>query len=177
MSDVQEIFEKILGDGSFRLKTAYGNKSKIIDFYTRLVDGDDGTNQFLYESYFENKTNLFVTALLLGYLHQKKSDKDANYPFIRAGDLRKYEEHTTIVKMIFLHVYNDEENNGQDNKSIWTNFCKYADGGIEILLEYYENHNNKLDLEVIYKNSLPHMDQLVDDVMESIPESQNPSNT
>lgn len=171
MSSIQEKFDEILNDGSYRLKTAYGNKSKIIDFYTRLVSGDDGTDQYLLEKYFETKTNLFVLALLLGYIHKTKSDKDANDSFIRAVDIRKYHEHTAIVKMIFLETYNDKENYGKDLKTIWTNFCKYADGGIEILLEKYETNNNKLDLESIYKETLPLMDQIVEDITPSMSET------
>ena len=49
-------WEDMVGNSSIRLKTAYGKDSKEIDFYNRVVNGDDGSKQFQFTKYFETKT-------------------------------------------------------------------------------------------------------------------------
>ena len=66
-------WEIMLGDQSFRCNTAYGVSSKTINFYKAMTDGLDENENKVYETYFPQtgKTQLFVFALLLGYLSQK----------------------------------------------------------------------------------------------------------
>jgi hypothetical protein len=158
-------WEDMVGNSSIRLKTAYGKDSQEIDFYNRVVNGDDGSKQFRFTKYFETKTQLFVTVTLIGYFHQRKSDLTKNDVFIRAQGVKEQTELSSVMKMIFLETAKLEENKGKKESEIWNDFLRYGDGGVEILLEDYERNNWKLDLGKVYQDLIPKIDEFVEQII------------
>ena len=73
-------------------------------------------------------------------------------------------EITSALKMIWLEIIKLPENENKSQMELWTEFCRYSDGGIEILLEQWENNNFKLDLTRIYQELLPKMDKFVEKI-------------
>ena len=158
-------WEDMVGNSSIRLKTAYGKDSKEIDFYNRVVNGDDGSKQYMFTQYFETKTQLFVTVTLIGYFYQRKSDLTKNDVFIRAQGVKEQTELSSVMKMIFLETAKLEENKEKKEGEIWNDFLRYGDGGIEILLEDYERNNWKLDLGKVYQDLIPKIDEFVEQII------------
>ena len=158
-------WEDMVGNSSIRLKTAYGKNSKEIDFYNRVVNGDDGSKHFLFTKYFESKTQLFITATLLGYFYQRKSDLTKIDIFIRAQGIKEQSEISSVMKMIFLETAKLEKNKEKTESEIWNDFLRYGDGGIEILLEDYEKNNWKLDMGKIYQDLAPKLDQFIEELI------------
>ena len=163
-------WEIMLGDQSYRCDTAYGVNSKTINFYKAITDGLDENNNKVYETYFcQNcKTQLFVFATFLGYFSQKKSVEKQVNKFVRAQQLNQQTrgaETASVLKMIWLEIIKQPENQNKTQKELWTEYCSYADGGIEILLEQWENGDNKLDLIKIYETLLPKIDEFVEQII------------
>jgi hypothetical protein len=160
-------WETMLGNSSYRLDTGYGVDSKSINFYKAVVKGKDATDHDLYETYFTGLSELFAFATLLGYFSQRKSDVKQVNKFARAQQLdqeTRGAEITSALKMIWLEIIKLPENENKSQMELWTEFCRYSDGGIEILLEQWENNNFKLDLTRIYQELLPKMDKFVEKI-------------
>jgi len=161
-------WETMLGNSSYRCNTGYGVKSKIINFYKAVVKGEDATGHELYEKYFVGSSELFAFATLLGYFSQKQSNEKQVDKFARAQQLdqeTRGTETTSALKMIWLEIIKMPENENKTQIELWTEFCRYTDGGIEILLEHWENNNFKLDLVEIYQDVLPKMDKFIEQLI------------
>ena len=65
MSTPDEIYDELY-EKSERLKTGYGNRSRTQNFYL-FLEGDDETGAGVHKKYYNGKTEIFITALLLGY--------------------------------------------------------------------------------------------------------------
>ena len=146
----EERYEKARGKG--RLKTAYGIDSHEVNFYDLLQGKKDGNVDETLPKYYPggtgSKGQIFTTAVLLGWLHNKRSDQRANDEFLRFSDVTD-DAPKAILRMIFLEICNDPENKDLDEKVIFNEFCRYADGGIEILMENYQKNGNKIDMKEI----------------------------
>ena len=129
-----------------RLTTAYGDNSQEINFCDILTGDAIGSTK-----YFTGKTEVFTNAILLGYFHDKQSDKRPRDPFNRLATVSN-PYHASMLKMVFLEVASRSENAGKDAHEIFLEFCKYADGGIEILLDNYNTNNNKLKMDDIFED-------------------------
>ena len=147
-----ERYAAALNDGSTsRLKTAYGLGSNHTNFYDLLQgkkDGEfDSTLTKYYPSGIGSKGKIFMTAVLLGWLHNKQSEERPNDLFLRFSDVKAAPK--AILQMIFMEICKEPQYKDMDYKGIFNEFCKYADGGIEILMENYQKNNNSLDMKEI----------------------------
>lgn len=121
-----------------RLKTAYG------EFYSKLTEGKDKS--------FSGKTELFVVALTLGYINAKKSQTYASSAssFVRYSTL--FDEKRQDLRSICELVYSTFAK-GENSKEKWDDFCKIADGGIEILQEHYEKNGERIEQSNLFEES------------------------
>ena len=136
-----------------RFTTAYGLRSNEIEFYELLQGQKDGKEDPALEKYFpsQSRGQIFTTAVLLGFLYNKQSDKHPNDQFLRFSDVSDPPP-TNILKMIFLEICNLPANKTKTSHEVFLEFCKYADGGIEILLDNYNTNNNKLKMDDIFED-------------------------
>ena len=134
-----------------RFTTAYGLNSKEINFYELLQGQKDSKEDPSLEKHFPSHSGgqIFTTAVLLGFLYNKQSDKHPNDQFLRFSSVSDT-AHANILKMIFLEICDLPANKTKTSHEVFLEFCKYADGGIEILYENYVKNNNKLNIAEIY---------------------------
>ena len=177
---------------TYRLTSCYSNGSTVTnkagepqDFYAKMTTPSPETGNM---KTFENDTPLFVIALLIGYIHNKRSDKwpenkHQRYSFIRSKALETPETFRLISQLIFLRTFpepDDEyfkkfmeemkDNMPREDKkrmAVGRNFCSYADGGIEILLEDYEKHG-KIKLKEIVDELASNIDEQIPSLIEGL---------
>ncbi|MBL76871.1 MAG: hypothetical protein CL763_08125 [Chloroflexi bacterium] len=142
MISFEEMYEELYRSDK-RLSTAYGNNCKI-DFYAFLQNEDETGST---RKYFNGKAKIFTTALLLGFFHNRKSDESPTDQFTRLKQISDI-YHAGIIKMIFIAIARKPENSGKDPDQVFLEMCKYADGGIEILQDDY-NNNQELNMDTI----------------------------
>ena len=180
----------------YRLTSCYSNDSTVKnkagdpqDFYSKMTTPSPETGDM---KTFDSDTPLFVVALLIGYIHNKRSDKwtenkHHRYSFIRSNALETPETFRYISQLVFLRTFPEpddeyikkfmEEMKGnmppEDKKrmAVWRNFCSYADGGIEILLEDYEKHG-KIKLKEIVDEIASKIDEQIPSLIEGLNQKQ-----
>ena len=181
----------------YRLTTCYSNDSTVKnkagepqDFYAKMTNPSPETGDM---KTFENDTPLFVVALLIGYIHNKRSDKwlpennHHRYPFSRMllGNTPEVFRH--IFQLVFFRTFPEPDDEyfkkfmeemkdnmpPEDKKrmAVWRNFCSYADGGIEILLEDYEKHG-KIKLKEIVDELSSKIDEQIPSLIEGLNQKQ-----
>ena len=180
----------------YRLTTCYSNDSSVKnkagkpqDFYAKMTNPSPETGDM---KTFENDTPMFVVALLIGYIHNKRSDKwlpensHHRYAFSRMllGNTPEVFRH--IFQLVFFRTFPEPDDeyfkkfmeeiegqhaswNREDKKrmAVWRNFCSYADGGIEILLEDYEKHG-KIKLKEIVDELASKIDEQIPSLIEGL---------
>jgi hypothetical protein len=184
--NISEIWEKILDDPErMRLTTCYGVDctNNYYDDFTTEKPENKNTKTFV------GKTELFVTALLIGYIYDKPSDmclpekKAKRDMFRRANALKgkNISDLREIARLIFLRTFpkdgdenmkrvekfkeysNKSESEEITNmKAILQNLCSYADGGIEIIINEFAG---KFDLDNIRTKLNSVMDEKVPELI------------
>ena len=167
--DRSEMWETILDDPErMRLTTCYGvdcTNNYYEDFTTQKPENKNIKT-------FQGKTELFVTALLIGYIYDKPSDmclpekKAKRDMFRRANALKgkNISDLREIARLVFLRTFpktddtkkrvekfkeyssKSESEEIKNMKAILQNLCSYADGGIEIITNDFAG---KFDLDNI----------------------------
>ena len=196
MIDKYEMWDVIVGSPKYRLSTCYGTNSDIQDFMaimTKEMPENDNTITFGGPA---GATKMFVVALLIGYIHNKRSDKwlpenkHHRYQFSRMllGNTPEVFRH--IFQLVFFRTFPEPDDeyfkkfmeeiegqhaswNREDKKrmAVWRNFCSYADGGIEILLEDYEKHG-KIKLKEIVDELASKIDEQIPSLIEGLNQKQ-----
>lgn len=163
MSSVPAQYSEIRDRG--RLNTAFGIRSKTRNFHYFLEGKDETTGVQNLKRYFDGRTEIFTNALLIGFFHNKKSSEKQNDQFNRVSDIRGY--HEVIVKMIFIHLSKRPENIRKTSNDMLTEICSYADGGIEYLMDHY-NENNTLKMEKILEDLKPKMKEMAEKIRSEV---------
>ena len=184
--DRSEMWETILDDPErMRLVTCYG--IDCTDNYYDDLTTQKPENKNI--KYFAGKTELFVTALLIGYIYDKPSDmclpekKAKRDTFRRANALKAKEKEDLqeIAQLVFLRTFpkdgdenmkrvekfkeyssQSEPEEIKNMKAILQNLCSYADGGIEIIINEFAG---KFDLDNIRTKLNSVMDEKVEELI------------
>lgn len=116
--------------------------SAFSDFYNKMTEGS--------ESNFNGKAELFVTSLVLGFLHNRRNNDSKPFHFGAYsvfGD-KKRSDLRAIIEMIYGTMAE-----GKDDNSKWVDILRIADGGIEILKEHYDKTGNNIDASLLIKDA------------------------
>lgn len=116
--------------------------SAFSDFYNKMTEGS--------ESNFNGKAELFVTALVLGFLHNRRNNDSKPFHFGAYsvfGD-KKRSDLRAIIEMIYGTMAE-----GKNDNEKWVDILRIADGGIEILKEHYDKTGNNIDASLLIKDA------------------------
>jgi len=125
------------------------------DFYNTLTDGAN--------SKFNGKSELFVVGLTLGFLHDRRNDKEKRFEFGRYSFFLdpKRSDLRAIIDMVYGTIAQ-----GKNDNAKWTDILKIADGGIEFLKEHYDKSGNNVDASMLIKDVEKIIDSRVSQISE-----------